>query len=121
MSMKNNVMFERKKNRAIYIMEKKGMWPSLYAPPCHIFLWRLGFNVAPPPFSSFWGNFLCFTGINTPFWGTVMWFVFWKAEREYLFSAVVTIVTVGVIAGLIMATLEQWRGKANHLPAWDEV
>lgn len=119
--MKKNLTFERKKNRAIAIMKRKGMWPSLYAPPCHIFLWKMGVSVAPPPFSSFWTNFICFTGVNTPFWGIVMWFVFWKGELEHLSSALVTIITVGVATSLVMAALEVWRGKANRLPAWSTV
>jgi len=119
--MKNNLTFERKKNRAIAIMNKKGMWPSLYAPPCHMFLWKMGVRVAPPPFSPFWTNFLCFTGVNTPFWGIVMWIVFWKAKQEDLFSAAVIILSVGIVFGLFMAVLETWRGKVNHLPAWSEV
>jgi len=119
--MKKNLTFEQKKKRAIAIMKKKGMWPSLYAPPCHIFLWKMGFSVAPPPFAPFWTNFLCMTSINTLFWGAVMWIVFWKGETQYLFSAAVTIITVGVTVGLVMSALEVWRGKANHLPAWDEV
>lgn len=119
--MKKDLNFERKKNRAIAIMKKKGMWPSLYAPPCHIFLWKMGCNVAPPPFAPFWTNFICITGVNTTFWGLVMWIVFWKGQQEHLFSATVTIVIVGTIAGMFMSALEAWRGKANHLPSWEEI
>lgn len=119
--MKNNLSFEHKKNRALAIMSRKGMWRSLYAPPCHLFLWKMGLNVAPPPFSSFWNNFFCFTSVNTPFWGMVMWFVFWKGESEHLFSALVAIIAFGAVAGLIVSALEVWRGKANHLPAWSAV
>ena len=119
--MKKDLYFERKKNRAIALMKQKGMWQSLYAPPCHLFLWKMGINVAPPPLSPFWTNFLCITSVNTTFWGIVMWFVFWKGEQEHLFSALVTIITVGIAAGLFMSALEAWRGKVNHLPAWSEI
>ena len=119
--MNKNLNFERKKKRAIAIMKKKGMWPSLYAPPCHLFLWKIGVNVVPPPFAPFWVNFLCLTSVNTTFWGIVMWFVFWQGQQENLFSALATIVTVGIAAGLVMSALGLWRGKANHLPAWSEV
>lgn len=103
------------------MMNRKGMWQSLYAPPCHIFLWKIGVNVAPPPFSPFWTNFVCFTGVNTSFWGMVMWLVFWKGDTESLSSALTTIAAVGIVAGLIMSALGVWRGKANHLPAWSKV
>lgn len=119
--MKSNPTFERKKNRAIAIMNMKGMWPSLYAPPCHIFLWKMGIKVAPPPFAPFWTNFLCMTIVNTTFWGIVMWVVFWKGEQEQLLSATETMIVVGIIAGLIASALEAWRGKANHLPKWEEI
>ncbi|WP_147199055.1 DUF6404 family protein [Pantoea sp. MBD-2R] len=119
--MKSNLTFKLKKDRAIAIMAKKGMWQSLYAPPCHLFLWKMGISVAPPPFSSFWSNFLCFTSVNTTYWGIVMWIVFWEGRREELFSALMTIIVVGIVAGLVMSALEFWRGKANHLPEWDRV
>ncbi|WP_414146918.1 DUF6404 family protein [Erwinia sp. BNK-24-b] len=119
--MNSHIAFESKKSRALALMKKKGMWPSLYAPPCHVFLWELGISVAPPPFSPFWTNFACITGVNTTFWGIVMWFVFWKGNQEDLLSATWTILTVGVLCGLFMSALESWRGKANNLPPWSEV
>lgn len=119
--MKNDPIFEQKKNHAIAIMKAKRMWRSIYAPPCHIFLWKLGIRVAPPPFSPFLTNFLCFTGIYTPFWGVVMWFVFWGGVRKDFVSALEAVLTVGVLFGLSAALLELWQKKANHLPPWSQV
>ena len=121
MQMIRESIFEQKKKRAMAIMEGKGMWPSVYAPPCHIFLWRLGIHVPPPPFSRFWTNFLSFACVYTPFWGVVMWFIFWKAHGTTLLSAATSTLIVGLMFGMVMAAFQRWRGQANHLPRWEQL
>lgn len=119
--MTRDPIFERRKKRAIAIMASKGMWRSNYAPPCHLFLWRMGVQVPPPPFSHFWTNFLSFAAVYTPFWGAVMWFIFWKAQGTTLASAAMTSLAVGLIFGIAMAAFQRWRKNANHLPEWEQL
>lgn len=119
--MKKDAIFERKKNRAIAIMMRKGMWRSTYAPPCHVFLWKLGVRIPPPPFSRFWTNFICFAGIYTPFWGVVMWFVLWKDRGTGLVHAFVAALTIGLLFGIMMAGIQRLLKMAHHLPDWDLV
>lgn len=119
--MKKDPIFEQKKSRAFAIMARKGMWRSLYAPPCHVFLWSLGLRVAPPPFAPFLTNFLSFTGVYTPFWGLVMWIVYWKELDTSPSTAAALALAAGIAFGLGTAALELWRSKANHLPPWRQV
>ncbi|EJD8595618.1 hypothetical protein M2693_005131 [Salmonella enterica] len=119
--MKKDPIFEQKKSRAFAIMAGKGMWHSLYAPPCHVFLWRLGLRVAPPPFAPFLTNFLSFTGVYTPFWGLVMWIVHWRELDTSPSTAAALALAAGIAFGLSTAALELWRSKANHLPPWRQV
>lgn len=121
MQMTGDSVFEKRKNRAMAIMEGRGMWPSIYAPPCHIFLWRLGIHVPPPPFSTFWTNFFSFAVVYTPFWGIVMWFIFWKAQGATLLYAATSTLIAGLFFGVIMAAFQEWRKRANHLPAWEKL
>lgn len=119
--MTKDPIFERKKNRAIEIMARKGMWRSNYAPPCHVFLWKMGIHVPPPPFSHFWTNFFSFAAIYTPFWGAVMWFIFWKSQGESAIYALVTAGIAGFVFGIVMAAFQRWRKKANDLPEWEQL
>ena len=119
--MKKDPIFERKKNRAIEIMAKKGMWRSIYAPPCHLFLWRLGVSIPPPPFSHFLTNFFSFAVVYTPFWGIVMWFILWRDQGAGLFSALTTALTAGLLFGITMAAFQKWRKEANQLPEWEQL
>lgn len=119
--MTRDTVFEQRKNRAMAIMEGKGMWPSIYAPPCHIFLWRLGIHVPPPPFSHFWTNFLSFACVYTPFWGVVMWFIFWKDHGTSLHLAAASALLAGLVFGIAMATFQKWRQRVNRLPQWEQL
>ncbi|MCP1436887.1 hypothetical protein J3D56_000323 [Erwinia persicina] len=119
--MKSSPIFDGKKRRAFAMMRAKGMWHSTYAPPCHRLLWNLGFEVAPPPLSPFMTNLFSFTIVYTPFWGIVMWFVFWKAQYVDLLSASITILSAGLLFSLVMSVFQLWRKKANHLPEWEQI
>lgn len=119
--MTRDANFENKKNRAIAIMVRKGMWRSNYAPPCHIFLWKLGVRVPPPPFSRFRTNFFCYAGIYTPFWGMVMWFVLWKDQGGGVVHAFTTALTIGLLFGIIMAAFEYLIKRVHGLPEWNLV
>jgi len=119
--MKSYPIFDSKKRRAFAIMQAKGMWHSTYAPPCHRLLWNLGFKVAPPPLSPFCTNLFSFMAVYTPFWGVVMWVVFWKAQYIDLFSVVATVLTGGLIFSLCMSVFQLWRKRANHLPEWERI
>lgn len=119
--MKNALFFEAKKSRAFAMMKAKGMWHSTYAPPCHRILWNLGFKVAPATLAPFWTNFLCFTAVYTPFWGVVMWFVFWDAQSVDFTTALVTTLLSGLLFSTAMSVFQLWRQKANQLPDWERV
>ncbi len=119
--MKRDPFFESKKNRAIAIMAGKGMWRSIYAPPCHLLLWKMGIRIPPPPFSHFLTNFFGFSVIYTPFWGTVMWFSLWKEQGVSLLFAAVTTLVAGLLFSIAMAAFQNWRRKSNHLPEWEKL
>ncbi|CAI2539772.1 Uncharacterised protein [Serratia liquefaciens] len=50
--------FEERKAIAMKLMDNKKMWRSNYAPPLLRGLWRMGFEIPPLPFISFWKLFL---------------------------------------------------------------
>lgn len=99
--MAKNANFNRKKQRALKIMAEKGMWRSNYAPPLHRLLWKLGVNMPPPPFTSFWTNVLLFGSSFGLTWGIFMWFSVWQAQC----ASLITVLISAALAGLFFALI----------------
>lgn len=113
--------FDEKKERALALMAEKKMWRCNYAPPFLRLLWRLGVQIPPPPFMSFWLNVLCFGGFFGTIWGLFMWFTTWKSECYSVLMALQTSLQVGLPFGLMMALYHYWRKRVNKLPDWDSL
>ncbi|MNC25284.1 hypothetical protein D3C75_733660 [compost metagenome] len=61
--------FETKKQRALKLLAKTGMWKSTYAPPYVNLLWRFNFRCRPPHFVPFYMTFLNFSLYFGVLWG----------------------------------------------------
>ncbi|EPH2693875.1 DUF6404 family protein [Klebsiella aerogenes] len=110
--------FERKKERALAIMESKKMWRSNYAPPLLRGLWRLGLRIPPLPFASFWQiTFIMGFGFGLV-WGLIMWLFTWKDMGVQPSWAILRSLSGGILFGVMMAAFHSWRKKANNLPDW---
>lgn len=107
--------FERKKKRALAIMESKKMWRSNYAPPLLRALWKLGLKIPPLPFASFWQVMGFGFGLV---WGLVMWFFVWQGMGVQPSSAIFRSIFGGILCGVMTAAFHWWRKKANNLPDW---
>lgn len=113
--------FERKKERALAMMESKHMWRSNYAPPLLRGLWKLGVKIPPLPFVSFWRLTFMMGGIFGLMWGTMMWFYSWQGMGVQLSWAIFWSLSSGVLFGLMVATFHRWRKKVNDLPDWKDL
>lgn len=113
--------FESRKKHAIEIMAEKGMWSSSYAPPLHRLLWKLGVNLPPPPFASFWVNVFTFGSMYAIPWGMIMWFITWKNHGATLTYALITSLMAGLLFGVLMALFHYRCKKANKLPEWNQL
>lgn len=110
--------FERKKERALSIMESKNMWRSNYAPPLLRGLWKLGLKIPPLPFASFWQITITMGFGFGLVWGLVMWFFTWQGMGVQPSWAIFRSVSCGILFGVVMASFHGWRKKANGLPEW---
>lgn len=116
--------FERKKARAIAILEGKKMRRRKYAPLFLRVLWRMGFKIPPCPalpFASFWQRTLI---IGIPFaliWGTVMWLTVWRIESLSSLDALIRSLVVGIAVGATMARRHHWREVIWDSPAWKDL
>jgi hypothetical protein len=50
-----------------------------------------------------------------------MWFFFWKSQGATLLYAATSTLIAGLVFGVIMAAFQEWRKRANHLPAWEKL
>lgn len=113
--------FERKKERALAIMESKNMWRSNYAPPALRGLWKLGLKIPPLPFASFW-QITVIMGSGFGFvWGLAMWFSTWQGMGVHPSLAIFRSLSCGMLFGVGIAAFHGWRKKANHLPEWKDL
>lgn len=113
--------FERKKARALAIMESKNMWRSNYAPPALRGLWKLGLKIPPLPFASFRQIALTMGAGFGLIWGLIMWFSTWQYTDIQLYEAIFRSLVSGMLFGLAMAAFHRWRKKANDLPEWEDL
>lgn len=118
---KKDLVFERKKKRALEIMAERGMWKSSYSPPLHHLLWKLGINCPPPTFTFFWTNVFLFAAMYAPGWGVMMWFTAWKGQQTSLSEVLSRTLLAGVLFSFTMALFHFWRKKANKLPEWKQL
>lgn len=113
--------FERKKERALAIMESKNMWRSNYAPPILRGLWKLGFKIPPLPFASFWQLTISMGFGFGLVWGLIMWFSQWQYMSLEPYEALLKSLFGGIFFGVAIAAFHRWRKKVNKLPEWKDL
>lgn len=87
------------------------------APPIYRLLWRLGVEVKPPHFASFWSLVAPLGMAFGVFWGVIMWFFIWRQSTP-VSVAVGTAVLAGLLFGIIMALYYRGRARKLGLPKW---
>ena len=95
-----------------------GVSPSAAAPPIWRLLWRLGIDIPPPLFMTFWASALFMGTLFGVLWGLFMWFVFWNRQSMSIELAIGVAAFSGVLFGLGMATYYRNLAKKHKLPAW---
>jgi len=97
---------------------KRGINRYTVAPPLYRLLWRLGIEVTPPHFASFWPLALFMGGFFAIAWGLFMSLSVWGDLP--LAVAVGASLFAGLLFGTIMATYYRWRARALALPRWQD-
>jgi len=97
------------------------MMRSNYEPPLLRLMWRLGLNVPPPHFASFWVNastYGIFFGIT---WGAIMWFMQWSGQGMTLTAGGMAAATAGALFGVTMAIYYAYGKRKYKLPSWNDL
>ena len=106
-----------KREAALALLAKTGIWPSNYAPPLFHVLWRLGVNVPPPHFIGFF-SILIFTG---GLFGILMTLFFAPMLDQSRSGAVLIAACMGGAFGLAMACYYAYGRQIHRLPRWNEL
>lgn len=113
--------FERRKQKAIALMDSRKMWRSNYAPPLLRGVWKLGLKIPPLPFVPFWQVLVWMTILYGVPWGLMMYFGRWREEGMPPLVACGHSLCAGLFFGFFMALFHLWRKKVNGLPDWNSL
>ena len=98
-----------------------GLRRADYAPPLHRLLWRLGFNIPPPHFASFFTNFVAMGSYFGVSMGIFMWVYFWVRYGISPLLVLPLAVAAGLLFGASMAVHFRRGAIKYNLPSWSSL
>lgn len=113
-------MTTTKRDAALAIMARTGIWESNYYPPILRLLWRMGVHLPLPHFVSFGRVALVSGGFFGPAWGALMWFAIWRHQMQPIAALAITLVA-GIVFGLTLAAYYGYGRRKHKLPLWHEL
>ena len=113
--------FDERRQRAIAVLNRHGI-PQHTSEPVQLRLFRrLGMQVRPLHFESFWRTTLVHAVWFAPFWGIFMWIFRWRTDGTHPAMALLGAATCGLIYGMVMAGVYAWAKKKYRLPSWESL
>ncbi|WP_374581013.1 DUF6404 family protein [Pseudoduganella sp.] len=106
---------------ALQHLESLGIDRDLIAPRVLRGLWRVGIDLTPPHFASFWQNFLIIGSYYTVLWGGPMWLLHWSKEGTSFYAGLAYATVAGAMFGGVIATSYERAKRRNGLPAWRDL
>ncbi|MFZ6656778.1 DUF6404 family protein [Undibacterium sp. TJN19] len=110
----------KKRQAALDLLAKTGMWRSNYAPPFFTILWRFDVDVPPPHFAPFWQNAMTMGFFFGLLWGAGMWFGLWSKLNKPVAEMMLAAAIAGVCFGVTMACYYAHGKRKYQLPSWKE-
>ena len=113
--------FDERRQRAIAVLNRHGI-PQHTSEPVQLRLFRkLGMQVRPLHFESFWRTTLVFALWFGPLWALLMWFFSWRKDGGSPFVYLLAATVSGLVYGLAMAAIYAWSRKKYRLPSWESL
>lgn len=103
---------------ALGALAQTGILRSNYLPLLTRLLWRLGFDVPPPHFESFWRNILILGSYFTVLASLLMWLLVWSHDSDTLWAAIAASAISGMLFGVVMAGYYAYGKRKYKLPDW---
>ena len=113
--------FETKYAKAVEKLKAAGFPRRAYDPPFNIILRRMGLEIRPVHFMTFW-QIVSMQGTTFGMsWGLLMWVFIWRHNDMGIPEAVLGSIFAGVLFGTIMAVIVRHKSAKATLPTWDEL
>ncbi|MGL4926145.1 MAG: DUF6404 family protein [Plesiomonas shigelloides] len=113
--------YESKLKAAHQELEDKGVWPSNYNPPMYRLLRKLGVQLAPPYYQSFWKNFIFVSVTFTLTWFFAFHFIIYRPNPKEIIDVAYESVIFGISFGFIMSMFYLVRRKQLKLTNWQSM
>lgn len=110
--------FGQRLQRALVMLDGKGVSRGTSAPLLYRLLWKLGFRVPPPLMTGLVPNALLMGGLFGPIWGLVMWLMVWRRSQMPVGMVLLAMVLAGVLFGLSMGLYGRWNARRRGIPLW---
>ncbi|HLP82033.1 MAG TPA: DUF6404 family protein [Nitrosomonas sp.] len=110
-----------KRNAAIALLVKAGIWPVNYTPMGLRLLWRMGVDVPPLIFAGFWTNFLWSGGISSLIFFLLTEFLPYSFQDRTIGGLAIRIGVFWLIVGSIQAYSNRHLRLKHNLPLWQEI
>ncbi len=110
--------FGRRLQRALAMLDGKGLPRSTSAPLLYRLLWKLGFRVPPPPMAGFASTALLTGAFFGPVWGLAMWLMMWRRSQMPVGMVLLAMVLAGVPFGLAMGLHGRRNARRRGIPLW---
>lgn len=110
--------FGQRLQRALAMLDGKGLPRGTSAPLLYQLLWKLGFRVPPPPMAGFASTALLAGAFFGPVWGLMMWLMLWRRTQMPVDMVLLAMALAGVLFGLAMALYGRWNARRRGIPLW---
>jgi hypothetical protein len=113
--------FDAKREEAMRLLDRAGIWRSNYLPPAVRLLWHWGFHTPLPHFLSFSQVTVWYGLLFAVFWGLGMWLLRGFGEGFAPSDLARASCGSGIIFGLSMACYYAYGRRRHNLPRWSEL
>lgn len=119
------VSFVRKRDAALAILAKSGVWKSNYQSPLLRVLWWVGFRIPPFHFASFWTVVLYQTGIFCVIFGLFTYFLMPTIVPSTRYDTVIIFLLrcalTSIFYTLFVLAYHAYIRRKYKLPKWSDL
>jgi hypothetical protein len=113
--------FQAKRDEALRLLARTGMWKSNDCPPLLRLLWKFGLAVPPPHFAGFTVTAVVAGGFFALAWGAIMWLLSWGGASFNASAMAFNAAVAGTVFGVGMAAYYGHGRRTHSLPAWSSL
>ncbi len=114
-----NMTSNARREEALKLLAATGLNRLNYAPPVIRTLWRMGFDIPPPHFASFFYSAALSGTSFAVVWGLLMWLMLSLSHGVSIPVLICLAAFAGLFFGVAMAGYYAIGRRKYHLPKWE--